>query len=225
MAATTKKVIWDSLTRIKPEAHQLNYKSVENSSGNIENLVYISVHTAHEVMMDHYPEYTWAFAEDDQRRECHYFNDGTAEVRVSMTIDGHTIYTSLNVTNSKGMDTKTPSARDIHNTKQRCRVKAMGEFGLFYSLWLYPDQFIKPDGTEDKHAPVLNMVKTAPVVMTNELDRYWPTVDEAQNKAAAEKAKQQIENQLRLQKGVATFNEDDIKNRWIATCTKRGWKA
>jgi len=221
MAAVTKKDIWGVLHSIPIEKDLLEYRTVDYGD-DATSIAYISIHIAHELMMQHYPEYSWAFAEDDLRRECHYFNDGSTEVRVSMTVEGHTIHTSLNVTNSNGAETKTPSAKDIHNTKQRCRVKAMGEFGLYYDLWVHPESYMRKQA-EDK-PPVLNLMKTSPAKDVGELDRYWLNLESSPSRASAEKIKTQIENQLRVMKGQATYTSDDIKNRWAKTCKAKGWK-
>ena len=89
---------------------------------------------SHATMMDHFPEYTWEFIMDSEGREAHYYPDGTAEVRCRMTIGGHTNITTLPVYNNLKA-VQNPNSFQINTAKQRCRCKAMAEFGLFHHLW------------------------------------------------------------------------------------------
>jgi len=121
----TRADIWAKLSKVDSK------KLTTEKFGGVE---YIPWMVCHAVMMDQYPEYTWEFSEDATGREVHYFDDGSAEVRCKMTVEGHTNITSLPVYKNLKAITN-PSSWDINSAKQRCRVKALAEFGLFHSLW------------------------------------------------------------------------------------------
>ena len=98
-------------------------------------LTYVNWMVAHRIMMGEYPMYTWAFLETPEGSQA-FFYGNTAEVRCQMTICGHTNVTTLPVLDVDGKVITNPNSNDINTSKQRCRVKAMAEFGLFNDIYL-----------------------------------------------------------------------------------------
>lgn len=85
--------------------------------------------TAHRLMMSIDSNYSWTFERDPDGNECHYYRNGTAEVRIKMTVLGRTIQRSYPI-HDDWQSIQNPSATQIHTAKQRCRVATMAEFGL-----------------------------------------------------------------------------------------------
>ena len=167
-------------------------------------LTYLPWTKAHQLMMGIYPEYHWQFSEDANNREVHYFNDGTAEVRVAMTVEGHTIYTSQTV---RGFGISSPAAQNptaeqIHTAKQRCRVKCLGEFGLGFVCWSEPM-------TEQ---PLLELPKS------DQRDELWENVAACKSLSLAKKAAIRYQNALRNLK-----LENDTEQRFQALKEERQW--
>lgn len=208
MDTLTKAQIWATLSKINVTP----YCTESEVYGDLV-IKYIPWMRAHEIMMAQYPEYTWDFTEDPQGRECHYFDDGSAEVRCRMTIGDHTNITYLPI-HRGGKPISTPSATDINTAKQRCRVKAMAEFGLGYQMWL----------NEPEKAP--QQAEESPV----EED----AVDEAElvkalwMKTKIEETKSFSDAQklyTRFTKGLQNRGWSDDSGRWEALCKKNKWRA
>lgn len=125
MEELSRAQIWATLSKINNEG-----LATEKFNG----VTFVNWMASHATMMGHYPEYTWEFLMDSEGREAHYYPDGTAEVRCRMTIGGHTNITTLPIYNNlKAI--QNPNSFQINTAKQRCRCKAMAEFGLFHHLW------------------------------------------------------------------------------------------
>ena len=157
-------------------------------------------------MMSVFPNYNWQFSEDDKKREVHYFDDGTAEVRLAMNVEGHTIYTSQTVrgVGIASPPIKNPNAEQIHNAKQRCRVKALGEFGLGFVCWSEP-----------------SIAQSQPVIDTPESDprdELWEPVCKCKSLSLAKKATARYQNALRIRQ-----LEDDSELRLMALAEERRW--
>lgn len=126
MAENTRKEVWEKLSAVDCTDHILIGE---------DNIKIIPVMSAHALMMSVYPEYTYEFLQDSQGRELHYLEDGTAEVRLVMTVAGNTKTVSLPIhRNTEAI--KNPSSWDLNTAKQRLRVRALGEFGLAHNLWI-----------------------------------------------------------------------------------------
>lgn len=118
--------IWQTLTKVS---------SKNISTEKFGGITYVKWMAAHAKMMDHFPDYSWEFLLDDHNRMVHYYPDKTCEVRCQMTIGGITHITTLPVYTSGNKPKPNPNAHEINTAKQRCRVKAMAEFGLFQDMW------------------------------------------------------------------------------------------
>ena len=118
--------IWQTLTKVS---------SKNISTEKFGGITYVKWMAAHAKMMDHFPDYSWEFLLDDHNRMVHYYPDKTCEVRCKMTVGGTTHITTLPVYTSGNKPKPNPNAHEINTAKQRCRVKAMAEFGLFQDMW------------------------------------------------------------------------------------------
>lgn len=118
--------IWQTLTKVS---------SKNISTEKFGGITYVKWMAAHAKMMDHFPDYSWEFLLDDHNRMVHYYPDKTCEVRCQMTVGGITHITTLPVYTSGNKPKPNPNAHEINTAKQRCRVKAMAEFGLFQEMW------------------------------------------------------------------------------------------
>lgn len=136
MQSITRGEIWKTLSNTDCSAHIVT---------DDEGIPVIQVMAAHALMMSAYPEYTYQFLQDAQGRELHYLDDGSAEVRLLMTVEGHAKTVSLPIHRNMA-SIKNPSSWDLNTAKQRLRVRAMGEFGLAHTLWIKENSAAKePD--------------------------------------------------------------------------------
>ena len=122
----TRSQIWETLSKLSDD------KIATEKFGGI---TYVKWMAAHATMMRHFPEYTWEFLLDENGRSAHFFPDGTAEVRCKISIGEHSHVTTLPVYQKTGKAQVNPDSNQINTAKQRCRVKAMAEFGLFQHMW------------------------------------------------------------------------------------------
>jgi len=177
-------------------------------------LAYLPWMKAHEIMMQTFPEYHWEFTEDPSGRECHYFDDGSAEVRCRMTIGGQTNITYLPVHRS-GKAINSPSATDINTAKQRCRVKAMGEFGLGYTMWLssqIKEQSASQAEPEAEPEAESDMNKVAAI---------WAHLKFDECKTLSEATKLHD----KFKRGLTNRGLIDFTGNWEALCKDKGWRA
>ena len=206
MDMLTRAQIWAELSNIDVAPFCTETEIIEDKV-----LTYLPWMKAHEIMMGVFPEYHWEFTEDPDGRECHYFNDGSAEVRCRMTIGGQTNITYLPVHRS-GKAIDQPSATDINTAKQRCRVKAMGEFGLGYTMWISSQ--IKE--IEEAEEPVVEEINEE-----EKIKEVWKLCkfDEAKTLSQAQKKYDKLKTQL------ANRGLTDDGFYWAKLCEQRGWRA
>lgn len=180
-------------------------------------LTYLPWMKAHEIMMGVFPEYHWEFTEDPTGRECHYFDNGSAEVRCRMTIGGQTNITYLPVHRS-GKAIDSPDAMDINTAKQRCRVKAMGEFGLGYTMWL---------SSQIREQSVSNNEQTTEPE-TNDADDELNKVIAIWDHLNFYEAKTFTEAQKlhdKYKRGLINRGLTDTTGNWEKLCKDNGWRA
>jgi hypothetical protein len=211
MEQLTRSHIWNTLSKI-----DISEFCTETEILDQVTLKYLPWMKAHELMMNTFPEYSWEFSEDPEGREVHYFNDGSAEVRCRMTIGNHTNITYLPV-HKFGEAISSPSSTDINVAKQRARVKALGEFGLGYTMWL------KEKGPKMREETLAERPRE--VIIADEIaqvDELWATtkITNATNRSAGMK----IYN--RFIRGLENRGwEDHEENRWENLCKTKGWSA
>lgn len=209
MDQISRSKIWETLSKI-----DVSELCTEKEILNQQTISYLPLMKAHEIMMDNFPEYQWEFSEDPAGREVHYFDDGSAEVRCRMTICNHTNTTYLPV-HLYGEAVIAPNSMQIHVAKQRARVKALGEFGLGYKMWLNTDSAPKMRSENPKDIAE-EKVKSE----IDEVEKMWDKVkDTPANREAGLKIYKRFNNWLKNQ-GI----DDPQENRWADMCAKHGWK-
>jgi len=92
-------------------------------------LTYLSWANAWGVLMTHYPTASYQVLPSES------FSDGSMEVWVEVTIEGHTRRMWLPVMNHKNQAICNPSSRDVSDARMRCLVKCLSLFGL--GLYIY----------------------------------------------------------------------------------------
>tara|TARA_Y100001937_G_scaffold124954_1_gene190702 strand:+ start:98 stop:766 length:669 start_codon:yes stop_codon:yes gene_type:complete len=130
--------IWERLSAIP--AKKIYNDKIETENGDEIDLPYVNWMHAHAAMMSAFPDYTWEFEVNPIDQGHAFYYGDTAEVRCVMTVMGKTQFTSLPVYDYLTRKPKVnPTSDDINTAKQRCRVKAMAEFGLYADLYM-PEQ-------------------------------------------------------------------------------------
>jgi len=207
----TRSQIWKTLSQI-----DVTEFCTETEISDDVTIRYLPLMKAHEIMMDSFPEYSWEFSEDPQGREVHYFDDGSAEVRCRMTIGTHTNITYLPV-HYLGDAVMAPNSMQIHVAKQRARVKALGEFGLGYKMWMVPSA---PKMHEDVVAETVKEAEVADIV--SQVEALWLTtkITEANNKSAGMKIYRRFLDGLRNRGW-----DDHDEHRWENLCKAKKWSA
>ena len=215
MDMLTRAQIWATLSNIDVTEFCTETEILDNKT-----LTYLPWMKAHEIMMGEFPEYSWEFTEDPSSRECHYFDDGSAEVRCRMTIGGQTNITYLPV-HSSGKAVSSPSATDINQAKQRCRVKAMGEFGLGYRMWISSqikdiesksasqDVQSTPPETDDADAELQKVIA------------IWDHLKFGDAKTLSEATKLHD----KFKRGLTNRGLTDTTGNWEKLCKDNGWRA
>lgn len=158
--------IWEKLSSLPNDKVQTETRTLKN--GERKQFSYVHWMHAHAAMKAVFPDYTWEFEVNDTGAQAFYYGE-TAEVRCRMTVGGKTQVTSLPVYEFGSWQAKpNPTSDDINTAKQRCRVKAMAEFGLFYDLYT-PEQ---PENNVVALATVDEPVTEQPED-TNQLAELW----------------------------------------------------
>jgi|TARA_B110000977_G_scaffold175771_1_gene230816 hypothetical protein len=185
MQVETRKQVWDTLSSTDYSNHVMTDE---------DGIQIIQVMSAHTLMMSAYPEYTYEYLQDAAGRDLHYLEDGTAEVRMIMTVAGNAKTVSLPIhRNTQAI--KNPSSWDLNTAKQRLRVRAMGEFGLAHVLWI-----------KDQPAPEpVYLGEDTPTVAasdTSMAEDYWleADLDSCANLRALERRHNRYLNALRTSK-------------------------
>jgi hypothetical protein len=189
MQSITRKEIWNTLSNTDCSQH-----IVTDDDG----IPVIQVMAAHALMMSAYPEYTYQFLQDSQGRELHYLDDGSAEVRLIMTVEGHAKTVSLPIHRNMA-SIKNPSSWALNTAKQRLRVRAMGEFGLAHTLWIKESPAVQePDHLEETPFNNLATVNNDDSMATE----YWveADLDSCANLRALERRHNRYLNALRTSK-------------------------
>ena len=90
---------------------------------------YLSWTWAWATLMEHYPDSTYEFCENEIHR------DGSVTTYCTVTVKGvsHTMW--LAVMNMKNQAMLNPPSTEIANTKMRCLVKALAMFGLGHYIY------------------------------------------------------------------------------------------
>ena len=190
-----------------------------NSDG--DSFPHLPWHSAHALMMKNYPEYEWAFAENPEGLEVFYFKDGTAEVRVVVTIGSVSVIASKSVTDGFDNAKPNPSADDIHNAKMRCRVRALAELGLGIGLWMNPKEYL-PKASKQKEEKPAAQQNSEPKEETEQkaMDELFGQVRECKDQKTALVKKKKLATGWKNRK----WSQDELEKRWSELVTEKDWK-
>lgn len=112
------------------------------------SLTYLSWAKAWDIVMQHYPESNFEILEPVR------LDDGSMEVWVSVTIDGHTRKMWLPVMDNKNNSIIKPTSRQVSDARMRCLVKCLAMFGL--GLYIYQGEDLP---RQDEPADVMTAIK------------------------------------------------------------------
>ena len=211
-----KSKIFETLSQIPVKDYVKHSKSEDGKM-----LPYLPWTYAHQLMMTKYPEYEWSFSENPDGLEVFYFKDGTAEVRVVMSIGDVTMIASKTVTNGTGSAYPNPNANDIHNAKMRCRTRAMAELGLGWDLWINPENY----PYEEPKSVVKEALKKAEDSKAEEPeqskgDELFSKLLEVDDEKKAQDIYKRVEGAWKNRK----LNMDELEKRWSELKKTKGWK-
>ena len=120
-------------------------------------LTYLAWNEAWALLMEHYPESTFAYLDNE------VYQDGSVSVVCQVEIHGLTRRMWLPVMNYANKTIPNPSSRDISDNKMRCLVKTIGLFGLGFHI--YRGQTQPEDMFEDDSSQQVQKKTTAPAVV------------------------------------------------------------
>lgn len=144
---------------------------IESKNG----LSYLSWAWAWQTVLQHDPEAQWEAAEykaaDGTMQPCMFLPDGSAMVKVSVTIKGKTRSCVLPVMNHRNQAIKAPDSFAINTAIQRCGVKAIAMHGL--GLYIYAGEDLPPMDTEALDQLASEIVQAHEEGKTLESVRLW----------------------------------------------------
>lgn len=215
-----KKEIFETLSKI-PVGKYVKHSRAEDLDGSVKHLPYLPWTHAHQLMMANYPEYEWSFSENPEGLEVFYFKDGTAEVRVVMSIGDVTMIASKTVTNGSGKSYPNPNANDIHNAKMRCRTRAMAELGLGWDLWINPENYPhKEPKSVVKEALEKAEDSKAEEPKQSKEDELFLSLMDIDDEKKAKAALTKVKNAWKIRK----MDMDKLEKRWNELKKAKGWK-
>ena len=211
-----KKSVFETLSEI-PVKDYVKHSKAEDG----KMLPYLPWTYAHQLMMENYPEYEWSFSENPDGLEVFYFKDGTAEVRVVLSIGDVTTIASKTVTNGTGSAYPNPNANDIHNAKMRCRTRAMAELGLGWDLWVNPENYAyaEPKSVVKEALKKAEDSKAQKPEQSKE-EELFSYLLEAKTEKEARAVYTKVKGAFKSRK----LNMDELDRRWSELKKERKWK-
>ena len=216
--AASKKDIFETLSKIQVHKY-VKHSQAEDLDGSVKHLPYLPWTHAHALMMVHFPEYEWSFSENPDGLEVFYFKDGTAEVRIVMSVGDVTMIASKTVTDGKGKAYPNPNANDIHNAKMRCRTRAMAELGLGWDLWIHPEKYAIEDKQRGDTSSQKTKTKTEKPKQSKE-DELFGYLLVAKNAKEARAIYTKVKGAFKSRK----LNMEELETRWTKLKKEKGWK-
>ena len=127
----------DTMKDIFKTLRAINVLPFAEAKGNA-NLLYLPWANAHEIMMEHYPDYEWKWflSEND---EPYYITDTGYFVCTYVIVNGVEKSEILPVTDYNNKVLTNPNAFDINTAIRRCYVKTLAQFGLGLQLYVKGD--------------------------------------------------------------------------------------
>jgi len=170
------KDIWETLSKINVSEH------TEKKM----NLTYLSWAWAWGVLMEHYPEATYRFYEDENHVPFVSMPDGTCEVRCKVIIGELVREIWLPVMNNKNQPVINPNSFQVNTAKMRCLTKCLGIWGLGHYIYAGEDL---PQGEEVKEEKAVGKkvepVKKAPPKKVEPVKEEAPVKEQVKDEAWA----------------------------------------
>ena len=171
------KDIWETLSKINVSEH------TEKKM----NLTYLSWAWAWGVLMEHYPEATYRFYEDENHVPFVSMPDGTCEVRCKVVIGELVREIWLPVMNNKNQQAViNPNSFQVNTAKMRCLTKCLGIWGLGHYIYAGEDL---PQGEEVKEEKAVGKkvepVKRAPPKKAEPVKEEAPVKEQVKDEAWA----------------------------------------
>jgi len=173
-------------------------------------LSYLPWNEAWALLMNHYPEATFAFLDNET------YLDGTVSVVCQVEIHGLTRQMWLPCMNYANKTITNPSSRDISDNKMRCLVKTIAMFGLGFHIYqgkTQPEDMIDDVITEEvyskKTKPSPAPAPPKPIEPKEDKD------DEPHLKWTPEGAQYWVDQMIAVAKKMMK-SPDDLRSQWQA---------
>ena len=124
---------------------KLNKVDCSKVSKSKNNLTYLAWNESWALLMEHYPEATFAYMDNE------VYSDGSVSVVCQVEIHGFVRRMWLPVMNYANKVIPSPSSREISDNKMRCLVKTIALFGLGFHIYRGKTQ---PEDMIDDPLPV-----------------------------------------------------------------------
>ena len=181
-------------------------------------LTYLPWNEAWALLMNHYPEATFAYLDNE------VYADGSVSVVCQVEIHGLVRSMWLPVMNYANKTIPNPSSRDISDNKMRCLVKTIGLFGLGFHI--YRGQTQPEDMIDDTVVEQVASKKTKPSPALAEHNNAGPTSflpiepkedkdDEPHLKWTPEGAQYWVDQMIAVAKKMMK-SPDDLRSQWQA---------
>lgn len=99
-------------------------------------LDYLPWAKAHEIMMLHYPNYSWQWEENAETGDPYFITDTGYYVKTYVKVHGLVRKEMLPVTDYANKVLQKPNIFDINTAIRRCYVKCLAQFGLGIQLYI-----------------------------------------------------------------------------------------
>ena len=149
----------------------LSEKDVSTHVEKKAHLTFLSWTWAVGYLMETFPNSTYYFKDDK------VFADGSMEVSVILSIEGHEYLMWLPVMDNRHNAIPTPSATDINKARMRCLTKAIAMAGLGFSVYNGEDL---PQTENDAYNPVIPDQK-APRPNYDDIDENFSPFKKGEN--------------------------------------------
>ena len=170
------KDIWETLSKINVSEH------TEKKM----NLTYLSWAWAWGVLMEHYPEATYSFYEDENHVPFVSMPDGTCEVRCKVVIGELVREIWLPVMNNKNQQAViNPNSFQVNTAKMRCLTKCLGIWGLGHYIYAGEDLPREEVKEEKAVGKKVEPVKKAPPKKVEPVKEEAPVKEQVKDEAWA----------------------------------------
>lgn len=192
-----------TMQEIYEDLSKVNVLEFAEAKGNA-NLLYLPWAKAHEIMMEHFPKYTWEW-EMSENDSPYFMTDTGYFVITKVNVLDNVRKEILAVTDYNNKVLTSPTAFDINTAIRRCYVKTLAQFGL--GLQLYIGGKPKVGAVKPSYKPKVAIKDPITKAQLEEL-RNLCTITEA---VSPERLKT-ITNQIKSNKATKAWAETSIKD-------------